>query len=43
MLPVTNEMVHNLVSIELAYINTKHPNFAGVCGLMNRRNKEETG
>uniref|UniRef100_A0AAQ4NVI1 Dynamin-1-like protein n=1 Tax=Gasterosteus aculeatus aculeatus TaxID=481459 RepID=A0AAQ4NVI1_GASAC len=27
-LPVTNEMVHNLVAIELAYINTKHPDFA---------------
>ncbi|KAI5094728.1 dynamin-1-like protein isoform X2, partial [Silurus meridionalis] len=26
-LPITNEMVHNLVSIELAYINTKHPDF----------------
>uniref|UniRef100_A0A671V9Y4 Dynamin-1-like protein n=1 Tax=Sparus aurata TaxID=8175 RepID=A0A671V9Y4_SPAAU len=31
-LPITNEMVHNLVAIELAYINTKHPDFtdAGV-------------
>ncbi|XP_041037320.1 dynamin-1-like protein, partial [Carcharodon carcharias] len=27
-LPVTNEMVHNLVAIELAYINTKHPDFS---------------
>ncbi|XP_058639943.1 dynamin-1-like protein isoform X2 [Onychostoma macrolepis] len=26
-LPVTNEMVHHLVAIELAYINTKHPDF----------------
>ncbi|XP_046871923.1 dynamin-1-like protein isoform X2 [Hypomesus transpacificus] len=26
-LPITNEMVHNLVAIELAYINTKHPEF----------------
>uniref|UniRef100_A0A8C7ZNG3 Interferon-induced GTP-binding protein Mx n=1 Tax=Oryzias sinensis TaxID=183150 RepID=A0A8C7ZNG3_9TELE len=26
-LPITNEMVHNLISIELAYINTKHPDF----------------
>uniref|UniRef100_A0A3B3ZQD1 Dynamin-1-like protein n=1 Tax=Periophthalmus magnuspinnatus TaxID=409849 RepID=A0A3B3ZQD1_9GOBI len=34
-LPVTNEMVHNLVGIELAYINTKHPDFADACGLMN--------
>ncbi|XP_074133534.1 dynamin-1-like protein [Sminthopsis crassicaudata] len=24
-LPITNEMVHNLMAIELAYINTKHP------------------
>uniref|UniRef100_A0A3P8NBD0 Dynamin-1-like protein n=1 Tax=Astatotilapia calliptera TaxID=8154 RepID=A0A3P8NBD0_ASTCA len=34
-LPVTNEMVHNLVAIELAYINTKHPDFADASGLMN--------
>uniref|UniRef100_A0A8C5QHQ5 Dynamin-1-like protein n=1 Tax=Leptobrachium leishanense TaxID=445787 RepID=A0A8C5QHQ5_9ANUR len=34
-LPVTNEMVHNLVAIELAYINTKHPDFADACGVMN--------
>jgi len=27
-LPVTNEMVENLVAIELAYINTKHPDFS---------------
>lgn len=27
--------VHNLVAIELAYINTKHPDFADACGLMN--------
>ncbi|KAJ7317210.1 hypothetical protein JRQ81_003372 [Phrynocephalus forsythii] len=26
-LPITNEMVHNLVAIELAYINTMHPDF----------------
>uniref|UniRef100_A0A8C3GAQ3 Dynamin-1-like protein n=1 Tax=Cyclopterus lumpus TaxID=8103 RepID=A0A8C3GAQ3_CYCLU len=31
-LPVTNEMVHNLVAIELAYINTKHPDFADAVG-----------
>uniref|UniRef100_A0A8C6L8X5 Dynamin-1-like protein n=1 Tax=Nothobranchius furzeri TaxID=105023 RepID=A0A8C6L8X5_NOTFU len=29
-LPITNEMVHNLVAIELAYINTKHPDFTDV-------------
>ncbi len=28
-LPVTNEMVENLISIELAYINTNHPDFVG--------------
>lgn len=28
-LPVTNQMVENLISIELAYINTNHPNFVG--------------
>uniref|UniRef100_A0A9J8AAH8 Dynamin-1-like protein n=2 Tax=Cyprinus carpio TaxID=7962 RepID=A0A9J8AAH8_CYPCA len=33
-LPVTNEMVHNLVAIELAYINTKHPDFADACGVV---------
>lgn len=26
-LPKTNEMVENMVAIELAYINTKHPDF----------------
>lgn len=26
-LPTTNVMVENLVAIELAYINTKHPDF----------------
>jgi len=26
-LPITNDMVSNLVAIELAYINTKHPDF----------------
>lgn len=27
-LPITNQMVANLVQIELAYINTKHPDFS---------------
>ena len=27
-LPPTNAMVHNIVSIELAYINTRHPDFS---------------
>ncbi|XP_075998025.1 dynamin-1-like protein isoform X1 [Genypterus blacodes] len=40
-LPVTNEMVHNLVGIELAYINTKHPDFADACGLMNNNIEEQ--
>lgn len=31
-LPVTNDMVENLVSIELAYINTNHPDFEGGAG-----------
>uniref|UniRef100_A0A6Q2X2Y0 Dynamin-1-like protein n=1 Tax=Esox lucius TaxID=8010 RepID=A0A6Q2X2Y0_ESOLU len=41
-LPVTNEMVHNLVAIELAYINTKHPDFADACGLMNNNIEVKT-
>lgn len=28
-LPITNRMVENLISIELAYINTNHPDFVG--------------
>ncbi|XP_029009304.1 dynamin-1-like protein isoform X1 [Betta splendens] len=40
-LPVTNDMVHNLVAIELAYINTKHPDFADACGLMNSNIEEQ--
>ncbi|CAN2387212.1 Belongs to the TRAFAC class dynamin-like GTPase superfamily. Dynamin Fzo YdjA family [Pristimantis euphronides] len=39
-LPVTNEMVHNLVAIELAYINTKHPDFADASGVMNNNIEE---
>lgn len=34
MIPFSHQ-VHNLVGIELAYINTKHPDFADACGLMN--------
>lgn len=34
-------MVHNLVAIELAYINTKHPDFADACGLMNNNIEEQ--
>uniref|UniRef100_H2LEZ5 Dynamin-1-like protein n=1 Tax=Oryzias latipes TaxID=8090 RepID=H2LEZ5_ORYLA len=40
-LPVTNEMVHNLVAIELAYINTKHPDFADACSLINNNLDEQ--
>ncbi|MBL1958227.1 hypothetical protein ELI66_29955, partial [Klebsiella pneumoniae] len=40
-LPVTNEMVHNFVAIELAYINTKHPDFSDACGLMNNNIEEQ--
>ncbi|KAM4553727.1 dynamin-1-like protein isoform 2-T2 [Fundulus diaphanus] len=40
-LPVTNDMVHNLVAIELAYINTKHPDFADAIGLMNNNLDEQ--
>ncbi|XP_029103355.1 dynamin-1-like protein isoform X1 [Scleropages formosus] len=40
-LPITNDMVHNLVAIELAYINTKHPDFADACGLMNNNIEEQ--
>jgi hypothetical protein len=34
-LPETNHMVENLVEIELAYINTKHPDFHEA-GLIHR-------
>ena len=34
-LPETNQMVENLVEIELAYINTKHPDFHEA-GLIHR-------
>lgn len=34
-LPETNRMVENLVGIELAYINTKHPDFHEA-GLIHR-------
>ncbi|KAM3587909.1 uncharacterized protein V6R79_016861 [Siganus canaliculatus] len=40
-LPITNEMVHNLVAIELAYINTKHPDFADACGVLNNNIEEQ--
>jgi dynamin 1-like protein len=33
--------VHNLVATELAYINTKHLDFADACGLMNNNIEEQ--
>lgn len=33
--PAHLRQVHNLVAIELAYINTKHPDFADACGVLN--------
>lgn len=42
-LPATNTMVENLVSIELAYINTKHPDFCKEAALVSSlmKNAEE--
>ncbi|XP_063711155.1 dynamin-1-like protein [Symsagittifera roscoffensis] len=43
-LPVTNEMVSNLVRIELSYINTKHPDFSDaglVDTLINTKNEAQ--
>lgn len=51
-LPITNTMVQNLVDIELAYINTKHPDFrefqlskefGGSLNLTNDMNKSTSG
>ncbi|CAL1616098.1 unnamed protein product [Knipowitschia caucasica] len=41
-LPITNEMVHNLVSIELAYINTKHPDFSDAAQVSASVNSQQT-
>ncbi|XP_061116319.1 dynamin-1-like protein isoform X1 [Conger conger] len=41
-LPVTNEMVHNLVAIELAYINTKHPDFTDAAQVSASVNSQQT-
>lgn len=35
LVPFVPSQVHNLVAIELAYINTKHPDFADACGVLN--------
>lgn len=42
-LPPTNVMVENLVSIELAYINTKHPDFhdAHLVGQLNKSKQDD--
>jgi len=43
-LPITNEMVSNLVKIELSYINTKHPDFSDaglVDTLINVKNEAQ--
>ncbi|XP_075251246.1 dynamin-1-like protein [Convolutriloba macropyga] len=43
-LPITNEMVSNLVRIELSYINTKHPDFSDaglVDTLINVKNEAQ--
>ncbi|XP_054708180.1 dynamin-1-like protein [Uloborus diversus] len=39
-LPTTNVMVENLVSIELAYINTKHPDFHNDAALVHSLAKQ---
>ncbi|GFY57094.1 hypothetical protein TNIN_416611 [Trichonephila inaurata madagascariensis] len=44
-LPATNAMVENLVAIELAYINTKHPDFhhdAALADTLAKHNEEKT-
>ncbi|XP_063051824.1 dynamin-1-like protein isoform X2 [Engraulis encrasicolus] len=41
-LPITNDMVHNLVAIELAYINTKHPDFTDAAQVSASVNSQQT-
>uniref|UniRef100_A0A3B1JPH9 Dynamin-1-like protein n=1 Tax=Astyanax mexicanus TaxID=7994 RepID=A0A3B1JPH9_ASTMX len=41
-LPITNDMVHNLVQIELAYINTKHPDFTDAAQVSASVNSQQT-
>lgn len=41
-LPVANGMVENLVGIELAYINTKHPDFQDTAVLYSRLLHDES-
>ncbi len=42
-LPITNQMVENLVQIELAYINTKHPDFTEANLIQKALNSGEFG
>ncbi|XP_077377586.1 dynamin-1-like protein isoform X2 [Festucalex cinctus] len=42
-LPIANEMVHNLVAIELAYINTKHPDFTDAAQVSASVNSQQQG
>uniref|UniRef100_A0A674APY9 Dynamin-1-like protein n=1 Tax=Salmo trutta TaxID=8032 RepID=A0A674APY9_SALTR len=42
-LPITNDMVHNLVQIELAYINTKHPDFTDAAQVSASVNSQQDG
>ncbi|GIY48713.1 hypothetical protein CDAR_314571 [Caerostris darwini] len=44
-LPATNAMVENLVAVELAYINTKHPDFhhdAALVDTLSKHNEEKS-
>uniref|UniRef100_A0A674ANV6 Dynamin-1-like protein n=1 Tax=Salmo trutta TaxID=8032 RepID=A0A674ANV6_SALTR len=41
-LPITNDMVHNLVQIELAYINTKHPDFTDAAQVSASVNSQQS-
>lgn len=41
-LPRTNEMVENMVAIELAYINTKHPDFHRETDLLLRQSENNS-
>lgn len=41
-LPRTNEMVENMVAIELAYINTKHPDFHRETDLLLRSSENNS-
>lgn len=40
-LPAANSMVENLVAIELAYINTKHPDFHDVASALTKATRTQ--